>query len=247
MKGPGRGRAVPIDRATPGLRLEPSAASSLPAAVPFLESRSHRCWDSGRFAAPHSFLSSRFVVHVKRVRSVASKEWVASADDWLASPYLDRLVTRVAAHHSVPASELPDLIQETRIALWRAGLDLPVSAAFVAGIARNKAVDLVRRLARRRAESISAGRLCATTEVDAELHHLLSLRVSALPRRLRDFYELRYAQGLSEREIARVWRLCRASVRWLDQRCRERLCGVRKRAANRVRIPRSRPVNSSSH
>jgi DNA-directed RNA polymerase specialized sigma24 family protein len=177
---------------------------------------------------------------------VASKEWVASAEDWLASPYLDRLVSRVAGQHGVPAVELPDLIQETRIALWRAGLDLPVSAGFVVGIARNKAVDFVRRLARRRAGSISAGRLCATAEVDAELHHLLSLRVAALPRRLRDFYEMRYAQGLSEREIARVWRLCRASVRWLDQRCRERLCGVRKRAANRVRIPRSRPVNSSA-
>jgi DNA-directed RNA polymerase specialized sigma24 family protein len=118
--------------------------------------------------------------------------WVASAEGWLISPYLDRLVARVAAHHGVPAAELPDLIQETRIALWRAGLELPVSAALVGSIARNKAVDLVRMLARRRARRRAAGLLTATPEVDAELHHLLSLRVAALPRRLREFYELHY-------------------------------------------------------
>jgi DNA-directed RNA polymerase specialized sigma24 family protein len=177
---------------------------------------------------------------------VASKEWVASAEDWLASPYLDRLVSRVAGQHGVPAAELPDLIQETRIALWRGGLDLPVSAGLVVGIARNKAVDLVRRLARRRAGRISAGRLCTTAEVDAELHHLLSLRVAALPRRLRDFYELRYAQGLSEREIARVWGLCRASVRWLDQRCRDRLLGASPPPTNPGRISRSASFGSSA-
>ena len=166
---------------------------------------------------------------------------MASAEDWLASPYLDRLVARVASHHGVPAAELPDLVQETRIALWRAGLELQVSAALVGSIARNKAVDLVRNLARRRARRRAAGLLAATPEVDAELLHLLSLRVAGLPQRLREFYELHYTQGLSEREIARVWGLCRASVRWLDQRCRDRLLGTRK-----ARLPEPRPLAPSA-
>ncbi len=162
--------------------------------------------------------------------------WVASAEDWLASPYLDRLVARVAGHHGVPAADLPDLIQETRIALWRAGLELPVSAALVVSIARNKAVDLVRNQARRRARHRAARVLAATPEVDAELHHLLSLRVAALPQRLREFYELHYKQALSEREIARAWGLCRASVRWLDHRCRDCLLGAREPPASKARV-----------
>jgi|SRR6266542_941310 len=162
--------------------------------------------------------------------------WVASAEDWLASPYLDRLVARVAGHHGLPAAELPDLIQETRIALWRAGLELPVSAALVVSIARNKAVDLVRNQARRRARHRAARVLAATPEVDAELHHLLSLRVAALPQRLREFYDLHYKQALSEREIAQAWGLCRASVRWLDHRCRDRLLGAREPSASKARV-----------
>jgi RNA polymerase sigma factor (sigma-70 family) len=165
--------------------------------------------------------------------------WVSSTEDWLASPYLDRMVARIAGQHGVPAAELPDVIQETRIALWQAGLN-SVSAALIVTIARNKAVDLVRSLARRRARRRAAGLLAATPEVDAELHHLLSLRVAALPQRLREFYELHYEQGLSEREIARAWGLCRASVRWLDHRFRDRLLGAREPSASKVRASESR-------
>ncbi len=165
------------------------------------------------------------------VRRPQGVDRLASAEDWLASPYLDRLVARIAWHHGVPAAELPDLVQETRIALWQSGLDPPVSAALVGSIARHKAVDLVRVLARRRARRRAAGLLTTKAEVDAELAHLLTLRVAALPLRLRKFYELHYTRGLSEREIARVWGLCRASVRWLDQRCRDRLSGSRKPSA----------------
>jgi DNA-directed RNA polymerase specialized sigma24 family protein len=158
------------------------------------------------------------------------------AADWLGSPCLDRLVSRVASHQGVPASEWPDLIQETRIALWQAGLELPVSAALVGSIARHKAIDLVRKLARRRARRRAAGLLAANPDSDAELPHLLSLRIAALPPRLREFYELHYTLGLSEREIARAWGMCRASVRWLDRRFRARLVGAGDRR------PESEPV-----
>jgi RNA polymerase sigma factor (sigma-70 family) len=165
--------------------------------------------------------------------------WVASAEDWLDSPYLDRLVTRVASLHLVPAAELPDLIQETRIALWQAGLEAPVSSALVACIARRKSIDLVRELARRRARRRAARILATNQEVDADLHHLLSLKVAALPQRLHEFYELHYEQGLSEREIARSWGLCRASVRWLDRRCRDLLLGIREHLPKKTRISKS--------
>jgi RNA polymerase sigma factor (sigma-70 family) len=158
------------------------------------------------------------------------------ASDWLASPHLDRLVTRVAGHHGVPAAELPDLIQETRIALWRSGLELPVSAALVGSIARHKAIDLVRRLARRRARRGGASPPSRNPKIDAELPHLLNLRVASLPPRLREFYALHYEQGWSQREIARTWGLCRASVRWLDRRFRERVLGSSDRPAGRRSI-----------
>jgi RNA polymerase sigma factor (sigma-70 family) len=175
------------------------------------------------------------------IRRPQEVERLASAEDWLASPYLDRLVARIASHHGVPAAELPDLVQETRIALWQSGLDPPVSAALVGSIARHKAVDLVRVLARRRARRRAAGLLKTQAEVDAELAHLLRLRVAALPQRLRTFYELHYTQGLSEREIARGWGLCRASVRWLDQRCRDRLSGSHEPSAASVLPRRTAP------
>jgi DNA-binding transcriptional regulator LsrR (DeoR family) len=53
----------------------------------------------------------------------------------------------------------------------------------------------------------------------------LNARVGELPRRLHEFYELRYHEGLSERELARRLHLCRASVRWLDRCCRQTLLG----------------------
>jgi len=133
----------------------------------------------------------------------------------------------------VPAAEVPDLIQETRIALWRSGLELPVSAALVGSIARHKAIDLVRRLARRRARRGGASPPSRSPKIDAELPHLLSLGVASLPPRFREFYALHYEQGWSQREIARTWGLCRASVRWLDRRFRERLLGTAVRPAGK--------------
>jgi DNA-directed RNA polymerase specialized sigma24 family protein len=60
---------------------------------------------------------------------------------------------------------------------------------------------------------------------DLELGHLLHARVARFSPSLRRFYDLRYLQGLSEREIARSLGLCRGSVRWLDRCCRRELGG----------------------
>lgn len=147
---------------------------------------------------------------------VPGTRFVASAGNWLASPVLDRLVARLASQYGLTRDDLPDLVQETRIALWEVGLDVRVSAAFVVRIARNKAIDLIRSRSRRRARERMAALVTLPRQVDAELHSLLNVQVDALPFRLRRFYELHYRQGLSEREIARSFGICRASVRWLD-------------------------------
>jgi RNA polymerase sigma factor (sigma-70 family) len=145
---------------------------------------------------------------------------MASAPTWIDSPALHGLVARVSARYKLPTADLPDLLQETRIALWEAGPTAAVSAAWVVRVATHKAVDLLRRTSRVKA----IDRALADRRVDApgtlELKRLLHARVTELPARLRAFYSLHYVEGWSEREIARAWGLCRASVRWLDHQCR---------------------------
>jgi len=169
------------------------------------------------------------------VVAAVRKYFVASAANWLASPMLDRLVARVARQHGLALDDLPDLTQETRIALWEPGVDQPVSTSLVLSIASNKAVDLIRRRVRRRARERATTLLARRRDGDTELHHLLNVQVEALPPRLRKFYELHYHQGLSEREVARTLSLCRASVRWLDhQLLRVMAAGVRSGPRSRI-------------
>jgi RNA polymerase sigma factor (sigma-70 family) len=147
----------------------------------------------------------------------------ATTAQWLDSPYLARAAARVAHQHGLGREDVQDLLQEIRIALWELGPEVIVGAAWVFQVAGHKAVDLVRRQARTRNRDRSWADWSDCSSHDLELDHLLHARVSQLPAPLRDFYDLRYRQGLSEREIARRLGLCRASVRWLDQRCRRRI------------------------
>jgi RNA polymerase sigma factor (sigma-70 family) len=145
---------------------------------------------------------------------------VASAPTWIDSPALRALVARVSARYGLPTADVPDLLQETRIALWEVGPAAAVSAAWVIKVATNKAVDLLRRTSRVRTidRAFAARQMEATG--DLELERLLHARISELPARLRAFHNLHYTEGWSEREIARAWGLCRASVRWLDHQFR---------------------------
>lgn len=148
------------------------------------------------------------------------------AAEWLDSPYFLRLIRRVAFQYGLADEDSPDLLQETGIALWKRGLTTPVTAAWIFRTASHKAVDLVRAGIRRRAQDSQAARSTPfRTSPDAELEHLLNARVDGLPTRLREFYELHYHQGFSEREIARSLGVCRASVRWLDRCCRRYIGG----------------------
>lgn len=152
-----------------------------------------------------------------------------STDEWLHSPYLARVATRAARSIGLGAAEIPDLLQEIRIAIWHAGrrMRVRVGPAWLFQVASHKAVDILRRRIRSReveqdfTDSAPAGPSSRLTE----LGHLLRAQASRLPPPLREFYELHYGHGWSEREIAARLGLCRQSVRWMDRICRRRLAG----------------------
>lgn len=149
----------------------------------------------------------------------------ATTAEWLESPYLAHVAGRVAHQHDLVRDDLEDLIQELRIALWEAGLDVRVSARWLFTVANHKAVDLFRKRVRRRRRDRVFTDIREHASHDLELDHLLHARVARFSSSLRKFYDLRYLQGLSEREIARSLGLCRGSVRWLDRCCRRKLAG----------------------
>jgi RNA polymerase sigma factor (sigma-70 family) len=152
-----------------------------------------------------------------------------SAEVWIDSPALVALLIRVAAHHRIGSADLDDLAQETRIALWEAGNEV-VGAAWVLQVASNKAVDLIRRRARAVARDQTFSTLNKGRPSEPEITLLLHARVAALPPQIREFYELHYVQGWSEREIAAQLGKCRASIRWLDHRCRQSIIGEGQRS-----------------
>ncbi len=134
--------------------------------------------------------------------------------EWLESPLLARIVKRVGHQYGIPPGEIDDLVQEVRIALWGARWQPEIKPAWVFATASHKAVDLLRR---RPAGEIA---ICppAPREI-TELTCLARVQMGQLPERLRVFCDLRYVEGLTEREIAARMGLCRASVRWLGLRC----------------------------
>jgi len=145
--------------------------------------------------------------------------------EWLSSPYLQRLARRIAYQYQLPSEDVPDLIQELRLALWKAGPDVEVNVRWIAQTASHKAVDFLRRRIRE-PDPMPEGLDPPAEKGDrAELLCLLHSRVARLPARLRRFYRLRYQQGLSQREIAAKQGICRASVRCLDNQCVRWLAG----------------------
>lgn len=143
-----------------------------------------------------------------------------SVMEWLESPYLARVASRMAYQHGLPSQDTPDLLQDLRLALWKAGPDLLVNVTWVFHTANHKAVDLVKRRIKLAKETSDwAEDPSPPRGADPALLHLLHARAAVLPKRLHDFYLLRYEEGLSQREIAKRLGLCRGSVRCLDRRC----------------------------
>lgn len=152
---------------------------------------------------------------------------LVTAGDWLESPVLPRIVTRIAGQYWLREEDVPDLLQETLIALWKLGTSTEINAAWIVRVVSNKAVDIVRRATRARACAQALAQTSLRTSPEPDLEHLLHARVAKLPIRLREFYRFRYTEGLSEREVAARLGLCRGSVRWLDRCCRTRIVGRR--------------------
>jgi DNA-directed RNA polymerase specialized sigma24 family protein len=143
--------------------------------------------------------------------------------EWLDSPYLQRVASRVAYEYGLPSQEVSDLFQELRLALWLAGPATTVNVTWVFRTAYHKASDAAARLRRatRQTTPVASG----GTRGDPDISHLLHSRASRLPDKLRAFYALRYREGLSQREIAARMHLCRSSVRWLDAQCTKLMKG----------------------
>jgi RNA polymerase sigma factor (sigma-70 family) len=152
-------------------------------------------------------------------QTAASAGSFLSVRRWLASPYLQRLAWRIAHQYHLSNEDVPVLIQELRLALWKAGPAAQVNLRWIAQTASHKAVDFLRRRMRDPLPMPEDIDLPGGKEDRAELLCLLHTRVARLPVRLRRFYRLRYQQGLSQREIAAKQGICRASVRCLDNQC----------------------------
>jgi len=163
----------------------------------------------------------------------ASPTDVLRIGEWLESPYLGRVAARVAQRYGLAYQDVPDLLQELRLALWKSGSSQLVSIGWVFQTANHKAIDWLKRKRRRGEVGLDGHtlpeRVCSP---DPALRCLLHSQASRLPITLRRFYALRYEQGLSQREVARALGLGRSSVRSLDRRCR-RLIGVRRPYARR--------------
>lgn len=144
----------------------------------------------------------------------------ATVGEWLESPYIRHLAFRVAHQYGLPSQDAPDLLQELRLALWKAGPETQVNLTWIFHTAQHKAIDLLKRKIRLAEEGFfSDDGPTAESEFDPALRHLLRARAALLPKRLHEFYLLRYEEGLSQREIAKRLGLCRGSVRYLDRRC----------------------------
>lgn len=159
-----------------------------------------------------------------------------TVSDWLESPYLSHVAARVTYQYGVASQENAELLQELRIALWKAGTETLVNATWVFHAATNKAQDLLRQRKRRAREtSFSPDYQSVACTLNPELLRLLRARVALLPPRLREFYFLRYRAGYSERQIAERLGLCRSSIRCMERRCLRIVAGRSHRFPHPIR------------
>jgi DNA-directed RNA polymerase specialized sigma24 family protein len=127
-------------------------------------------------------------------------------------------VRLVALRNSLSPDDLLDLRQEVSLALLRAGPSHEINASWVFHTAQHKVVDLKRQIQIGKLDFDPSPRF-SSGEPDPELLHLLRARAATLPAPLREFYSLRYEQGLSQRETARHMGAGRKSIRLMDARC----------------------------
>jgi len=143
-----------------------------------------------------------------------------AALDWLDSVLLQSIARRAACHFGLAASETPDLLQELRVAIWHAGPSATINASWVYAVARNKAIDLRRTQVRRiRTQRSTDVRDSSSPSEQRELTALVRARISGLPGPMREYLDLRFWQGFSQRETALRLGLPRGIVRGWESYC----------------------------
>lgn len=147
---------------------------------------------------------------------------VRTAAEWLASQELKPLITRIVRSHGLTSQDADDVLQETLISLLRAGLHVRASRAWICAVAARRSIDANRRRTSRLERERAYSRIRTPSET-GDLLHLLYARVAGLPQREQAVFELHYRQGLTEREVAAKLGISRASVRRLDDLCRNSL------------------------
>ncbi len=149
------------------------------------------------------------------------------AQDWLVWEDLNRIVALIASRHRVNPDDIPDLVQEVRLTIWKAGENRAVNATWIFKVVASRVLDHVRAQASHRSfEFTGVPEDLPESSCDgAELAHLLRARLCRLPQTLQLFCHLRFGQDMSQREIAREMHLSRSSVRWLERRSRRELIG----------------------
>lgn len=143
------------------------------------------------------------------------------AQYWPESTLLPKIAGRVAFAYRLGGEDAADLLQEVRVAVLEQSPVELLSAGWIFQVARNKAINILRRRCRDR--EISEQSSDRASGVDGEIVRLVRAQVSLLPERQRQFYELRYRRGMTEREVAKRLDVCRSSVRYLDRLVRGRL------------------------
>jgi RNA polymerase sigma factor (sigma-70 family) len=181
-----------------------------------------------------------------KVSSQPLTERILTVTEWLESPYLARVAARVALQYGVSPQDTPDLLQELRLALWKAGPETLVNVTWIFHTANHKAIDLFKLNSRRCEVALdSATQADSSRETDPVLYRLLRSRAARLPRSLKQYYSLRYEQSLSQREVAKRLGLCRGSVRCLDRRCLRLLRG--RLGTLLIALDRKAPPSPTKH
>src|SRR6266508_1791239 len=139
---------------------------------------------------------SRLVVMFEE-RNEKARAKQRSAEDWCSSPEIRTLLAGIAGRPGLSPTDADDVLQETLIALLRAGPDVHVCRIWILKVAARKAIDIVRSTAAMANREDCYTRSRASAEETPELRYLLRARAGQLPPRLRLLYELQYVQGLT--------------------------------------------------